>query len=296
MRSGIVPAATGSTKLQRAFAASGQIGQDLYIMGGMTPGGQTATVEHFSLATGNSDLYTMMPFPASYAGAAAVNNKIYVVGGLDASKNTVLNKLQILDVFTKVWTSGKPIPTPLYQAAVVAGPDGNIYVFGGTDASGQALNTTWCYSPKWNAWTRRTPIPVATSLATAVQIEGTPNVMVLGGSSNIGSGTALKNVQLYNTACNKWVTYPSLAEARYGACSVVDSGKVYCLFGAASNTQGIADGEVLTGRLWQKALFGSQGLLSPIIAKWGNEIFIIGGKDLGTGSVTSNVMTFKTGL
>jgi len=43
-------------------------------------------------------------------------------------------------------------PPPLQHAAMWTGPDGNLYLFGGQDSSGNFYNTIWEYSPSLGEW------------------------------------------------------------------------------------------------------------------------------------------------
>ncbi len=293
-RCGIVPKSAGATRMPHALAASAQIGQDLWIMGGITSSGATGTVERFNLLTGNSGTAPLMPYPLAYAGAAAISNKIYVAGGLIMSSQKPMRKLQILDLAGNLWTTGKDLPYALYQAAVVS-VDDLLYVFGGTNGQNTVAASTLVYDPATDTWTRRTSPPVSTTYASAVRIENTPLVMLVGGSSKPGAGgSALRTVQVYNTETDKWQSYPLLGRARYGAGTVYGK-SIYCLFGAGSDTQGFSDGEFLADTAWQTAFFGYSNLLGPIMAKWMDQIFIIGGKDLSTGNCLADVMTFQAG-
>ena len=73
----------GHTILGHGWAASAQIGNDLWILGGATFWGLTGLVERYTLTSGRSvvDGAWMMPVPVTNAGAAAIEGKIYVVGG-----------------------------------------------------------------------------------------------------------------------------------------------------------------------------------------------------------------------
>lgn len=293
-RSGIVPRSAGATRLPHALAASAQIGQDLWIIGGISSTGATGMVERYNLLTGNSGTAPLMPYPLAYAGAAPISNKIYVVGGLVMASQKPMRKLQILDLAGNNWTTGKDLPFALYQAAVVS-VDDLLFVFGGTNGQNKVVASTLVYDPATDTWTRRTPPPVSTTYASAVRIENTPLVMLVGGSSKPGAGgSALRTVQVYNVETDSWQSYPLLSRARYGAGTVY-GGSTYCLFGAGSDTQGFSDGEFLTDTAWQTAFFGYANLLSPIVAKWMDQVYIIGGKDLNTGNCLADVMTFQAG-
>ncbi len=293
-RSGLVPKTAGMTMLDHAFAASAQIGQDVWIIGGLTSAGQTPYVEHYDLQSGSSNYGPVVPTALTYSSAAAIRGKIYVVGGMDWTTKKASNKLQIFDTFSKQWGKGRNFPFFICQSAAVAMDDDRLYVFGGTNGAGKAVNTTYIYNPDANTWTAGAPIPTATTLPTAVRIEGTPYIMLMGGSSKGGGGRALNLVQIYNTETNEWQAGPNLLKARYGAASVF-SKSAFCMFGAGNNDTGIVDGEYLNDTKWQTALFPDRSLLGAIALKYFGNIFVIGGKNPATGACSNTVWSFQYG-
>ena len=129
----------GNLILGRGLAASAQVGNDVWIIGGRSYWGTVPQVERYSLDTYHTviDSNWMMPpgLAVSNAGAAAIGSKIYVVGGatedpaFTGSFVPVAN-LQIFDTTSLTWTSGTPLPQALMQCAVTS-RNGKLYVFGG---------------------------------------------------------------------------------------------------------------------------------------------------------------------
>jgi N-acetylneuraminic acid mutarotase len=136
-------------------AAGGTIGGKLYLAGGYDY--DPATQQNF--VTGALDLYnpatntwtTKAPLPTPRFGATAraINQKLYVVGGVDpALPQGETDVLEVYDPASNTWTTRAPMPTARTDAAAgVLG--GLLYVVGGLGAPQPhvALGTLEAYSP-----------------------------------------------------------------------------------------------------------------------------------------------------
>src|SRR5581483_11744175 len=106
---------------------------------------------------------TRAPFPifATEVSAAAINDKVYVVGGYLANGSS--NRLFIYDAFTDTWTEGAPLPIPGgVDHANVAAVNGKLYFLGAIRINdGFTTGRTFSYDPAVNAWTELAPMPIA---------------------------------------------------------------------------------------------------------------------------------------
>ncbi|MFA5364835.1 MAG: kelch repeat-containing protein [Candidatus Bathyarchaeia archaeon] len=103
---------------------------------------------------------TPIPTPVYGYASAVIDNKIYIIGGRDISRNAIYNLTQIYDTDTDTWRQGAPIPANMYLASAAAttgvfAPK-KIYVFGGFNHS-EALNSTFVYDPENDTWTTGSP-------------------------------------------------------------------------------------------------------------------------------------------
>jgi len=89
-----------------------------------------------------------MPTARSDLAAAAVNGKIYAIGGFGGLLNTV----EVYDPATNRWTAAANLPTARYSLAA-ADANGLIYAVGGTSATATPSNTTEQYSPPVTIYT-----------------------------------------------------------------------------------------------------------------------------------------------
>lgn len=153
-----------STPFAWATAVAAPTGNGYYVIGGLnTVDPPTAAADvrrdvYFYLIAGDGVwLPSTLMNDARYAHTAAlVNNKICVVGGL---KHDGVNLVLLPDgeCFTlgSGWvTNIPPLNYPRYAADSAVGPDGKWYVFGGVNASGEAVSETEVYDPaNPSAWT-----------------------------------------------------------------------------------------------------------------------------------------------
>lgn len=280
--------------LERGFAASAQVGNNVYIIGGNTSYGLTGLVEKYSLDKQMTviDCKWKMPVPVSNAGAAAVNSKIYVFGGLDEAE-VVRDTLQIFDTVAGTWTQGAKLLQPIMQPTVVAF-DSKIYVFGGLSSpSGAPLNTTYMYNPATNTWANKMAMPTGVSYGAGAPY-GTTKIWVMGGFTGSYSKVEQRLVQEYNPTGNTWASKPHLIRPRAGAAGTSIGTKMFCLHGTPFAdypypADKYADGEWFNPTLgyWAPSILMEPfvpytaprpyGLYTPSPGKYSNKVFLLGG-------------------
>ncbi|MFP3868033.1 MAG: S8 family serine peptidase [Desulfobacteraceae bacterium] len=281
----------GHTILPRAWACGTQVGQDVWIISGGTSWGQTGLVEKYNLNTHSSVIDTnwMIPTTVTNAGAAVINNKIYVVGGLDWNTGEVYNKLQIFNTTTGAWSDGANCPVALLQPTVIA-YDGKLYVFGGTDNADNVLTTTYVYDPGTNTWASKAPMPNKAAYAAGATFNY--ELWVLGGFTSIFFGDEQNLVQAYDPATNTWASKSNLVNRRGGAAGI-PYGKLCCLHGAGDGSSGRNDGEYMSGGIWATEFYGQQGLYTPLAGKYNDRIYILTGNDPGALDFSNNVWSYS---
>jgi len=169
---------------------------------------------HVPLANATEDSWTSkapMQVARSDLGVAAVNGKIYAIGGNTENghvPNTSENDYKALgwivatneeyDPATDTWTFKKPMPTPRCNFGIAVYQN-KIYCIGGiTNRIGDEISFTGVndvYDPATDTWETKTPMPNATS-AQANVVDG--KIYLIGGGSN---GTLN---QAYDPATDSW--------------------------------------------------------------------------------------------
>lgn len=129
-------------------------GTDLYLIGGYE-NGVLRTVE--KRVEGQWKEITQMLHPTLGFGAAMMDGKIYVAGGIWAGDCT--SSLQIYDTQTGKWTSGASMPEARERLSLTAA-DGKLYAVGGRNPKGNCTSVL-VYDAASNSWSNAGNIPQA---------------------------------------------------------------------------------------------------------------------------------------
>jgi len=274
---GPMPAGAALTGTPNTFAASQTINGNL-ILGGAGSGiqfpdgttqttaalGSGAGVPSGSMILGTSPVppagYTLVgpttigniwvsvaPMPTSRNGlaAAAVNGKIYAIGGLAAglaASFTRVNAVEVYDPNSNSWSTAASMPTARDSLATAV-VNGKIYAIGGFDNGGQSVNTVEVYDPISNSWTTSSvtggtpgpvaPMPTARWGLAAAAVNG--QIYAIGGVDN--GGQSVNTVEVYDPISNSWNppnplgTPASMTTVRAGLAVAVVNGKIYAIGG-----------------------------------------------------------------
>lgn len=173
-----------------------------------------------------------MPEKRGAAVAAAVGDKIYVIGGASMppgsqekgitpmSPQVCLGTVDEYDPASNTWRQRAPMPTPRNHAAVGV-VNGKIYVIGGRVGAafiGVASDVSVVeeYDPATNTWgAPRARMPTTRSALTAGVYDG--RIYIAGGEYQDPRMMAtFRAFEAYDPATNTWETLPSLPVARHG--------------------------------------------------------------------------------
>jgi len=215
---GLMPVGAALTGTPNTFAASQTINGNL-ILGGAGSGlqfsdgttqttaaaGSSGGVPSGSMILGNSRVppagYTLVgpttignvwvsvaPMPTARNGlaAAAVNGKIYAIGGLAAGLAASFNRLNTVEVYdsnSNSWSTVASMPTARDSLAAAV-LNGKIYAIGGF-SSNTPLDTVEVYDPVSNSWT------------TSSAIGGSPGTVVPMPTARWGLAAAAVNGKIY---------------------------------------------------------------------------------------------------
>lgn len=183
--------------------------------------------------TVNGDYWTAeasMPSARSDLGAAAVDGKIYAIGGRNGDMVFATN--QQYNPATNTWTYKAPMPTPRYDFATAV-YDGKIYCMGGVptlnfyqEGVGFILsNVTEIYDPATDNWTTGAPMPQTS--------DGKANVV--NGEIYVISGIDNPNIylnQVYDPVTNHWsIKTPVPDRNSYCDAAAVIGDKIYVIGG-----------------------------------------------------------------
>ena len=98
----------------------------------------------------------------STSALAALDGKIYAVGGVNDEDNTLLSSVEAFDPQTNAWTAVAPLGTARYSLGLAV-LQGKLYAVGGELVPGHKLATVEAFDPKQNRWDEVAPLPAARS-------------------------------------------------------------------------------------------------------------------------------------
>jgi uncharacterized repeat protein (TIGR01451 family) len=199
-------------------------------------------------------------------------NKVYLFGGINSSGYVA--PVSEYTVSTGVWTTKSSIPTVRRAPASALGPDGKVYVVGGSSTSGQELGTLEIYDPLTDTWTTGASMPTA-RLALAAVFGSNGRLYAIGGIVDDANATATGTVEEYDPTTNTWTTKQSLNYARYGHGAVkASNGLIYVAGG--SPQYGVEVYDVSTNTWTLKAVPLDGHLYGSLVAASNGRLYLIG--------------------
>ena len=176
---------------------------------------------------------TLAPMPTARVtmSAGVIDDKLYVVGGVNAALGE-LSSLEAYDPVTDTWTTKTSMPTARRRtsAGVI---DGKLYVVGGVGKTEVGenqvdLGTLEVYDPITDTWATLAPMPTPRVTASAGVIDG--KLYVVGG---IGADPGdLTTLEVYDPVTGTWTTKTPMPVGRRRASAGVINGKLYVVGGS----------------------------------------------------------------
>ena len=212
----------------------------IYVIGG-TSGLDPATGipilcsinEVYDPATNTWETRRSMPTKRSALSANAVDDKIYLIGGLkDTNTGAASDLNEVYDPATDTWTTKTPSPNPVfsYASAVV---ENKIYLISGSTTGKGTTNLTQIYDPTTDTWSLGTPPLTAVTDAAASATKGLfapTRIYVIGGRT---AATGINLNQVYNPETDQWSWGASMTTPRYGLAIAVVNDTLYALGGVS---------------------------------------------------------------
>ncbi len=193
----------------------------LYVLGGYPASRQTVrTVQIYDIAGNSWQLGPQLPEPNNHGMAAAVDGRIYLIGGqLTADQEGYVNTVYELDPARGAWVEKARMPTARSGGvAVVHG--GKIYVAGGRVPRGHDFAV---YDPAADRWEVLPDLPSQRNHITGAAING--RIHVVGG--RLGNGLSpLKTDahEVFDPQTRTWTTAAPMLRGRSGMNGVMARG------------------------------------------------------------------------
>jgi len=164
--------------------------------------------------------------PRQEMGVAALDGRIYVVGGFDAAGQPA-STVEAYDPATDRWTRRASLPAPLHHVNMAA-VGGKLYVVGAlTGASFAATGATLVYDPALDAWAPLTSMPTGTE-------RGASGVAVLDGRVVVAGGlrgASVADASVFDPQANAWSPLQPLGVARDHLAAATVDGRVHAVAG-----------------------------------------------------------------
>ena len=160
----------------RARLAATALNGWVYTIGGDTGDGISSDVAAYDPLSNTWQLGAPKPTAVSNIGAVAVDERIYVPGGM-LDDGQVTDILEAYDPADDEWTTLRPLPQPACAYAL-ATLDDRIYLFGGWDGD-EYLDSVFVYDPAVDTWHEGTSMPTPRAFAGATALRD--RIYVVGG-------------------------------------------------------------------------------------------------------------------
>lgn len=176
-----------------------------------------------------------MPTKRTEVMAAALGEKIYVVGGFEKPNLSnvmsfaITPSVEVYDPVADQWSSKSPLPVGLHHVGIGV-VSGRLYIIGGYAKSGfsvwNPVATVYVYDPAADSWTERAPMPTARGALSVTEHDG--KLYALGGFDRKANNA---QVEVYDPAQNEWTTAASLPTPRDHLATATVAGKIYAIGG-----------------------------------------------------------------
>jgi N-acetylneuraminic acid mutarotase len=284
------PAPTKRTEVTAAAVAG-----KLYLMGGFSAPrlsnvldlAITDLVEEYDTVADRWRTVSPMPGKLHHAGAVAIGERIYVVGGFTQAFLSVWHPVASLYIYhpaSDTWVEGPPMPTAR-GALAVAELDGRMVAVGGyTDSSN--TGAAELYDPVQQKWESLPSLSTARDHLAAAVWNG--RVYAIGGRLDRDYGHNLATVEVYDSRAGQWTKTTDLPTPRSGITAAMIDDAIYVLGGESPEGTFSANEAYSpkTGRWSAMASMPTSrhGLGSAVV---GQELFVVAGGPKPGGSFSN---------
>lgn len=236
-----------------------------------------------------------MPTKRTEVAAAALDGKIYVVGGFEkpslgnVMSFAITRSVEVYDPTTDRWTSKAPLPVGLHHVGIGV-VHGRLYVVGGYSKSGLSVwnpvATVYAYDPATDSWMERASMPTARGALSVTEHDG--KVYAIGGYDRKGNNA---QVEVYDPERNVWTTAAPLPTPRDHLAAATVAGKIYAIGGRVNGdySQNLAVVEMYDPVIdrWARVADLPTARSGITAATVGDRIYVLGGEG-ATGTFNEN--------
>lgn len=235
------------------------------------------------------------PTQRTEVAAAAIEGKIYVVGGFNkpslqnALKFAISNDVEVYDTASDSWSNTTPLPEGRHHAGI-ASLNGLLYVVGGFAQSfmsiWHAVPTVYQYNPATKEWRELAPMPTARgALGVAIYQNRLYAIGGYDGKHNSGA------VEIFDPKTNTWSSGTSMPTPRDHLAVVASGNRIYTIGGRPDldyhHNMGTVEEYDPHSNQWRPRTnlpTPRSGITAGVINDW---IFVLGGES-GDGTFNTN--------
>ena len=195
----------------------------------------------FNSFAGGWEQVSELPIWRMSAAAAAVDGKIYLIGGFDHHENLggrapALSTVDVYDTRTNTWHGAAKMPTPRVAPRTAVCPK-EIYVFGGYErkwprGEREYKKNVEVYNTQTDTWIKKRNMLTARYGFTTAVVNG--KIYIIGGrvyDKKLGKEVTTGLVEVYDPLTNRWEKRAEMPTERGETDAVVVDGKVYVIGG-----------------------------------------------------------------
>ena len=214
--------------------AAGFDGEVVVAGGYVGPGLANPTDRAFALRDDAWEELPPMPAPRAAGGAAVVDGRLYVAGGVGPAGPAT--EALFFDPANGRWSTIEGPPTEREHLGV-AGLDGELFVVGGrTGGIGSNLDAAEALDVADGSWRELAPMPTARGGSAAA---ATSNGFVV--SAGGEADATFDEVEAYDVSADRWISLPPMPTARHGLGVVVVGTVVYTIAGGTVPGLSVSD-------------------------------------------------------
>jgi N-acetylneuraminic acid mutarotase len=221
-----------------------------------------------------------LPSPQQECGVVALDGRVFVIGGYDASI-TMVDTVVAYDPEADAWEAMAPLPVPLHHPNVAV-LDGRIHVAGALGVGFLDMPVHYAWDPAADAWEPRAELPDDRSVGAsgAAVIDG--RLHLVGG---LRSNRAVALHSVYDPATDAWEALPDAPSARDHLAAGAVGGKLVVTAGRTRDLGAF----VPQTEIWEEGVGWSEGAPIPtprggVAAAVGpdGELHVLGGEGSDT--------------
>ena len=185
----------------------------------------TDLVEEYDPSNDRWTIKAPLPEKINHAGAGAVENQLFVIGGY--GKSGASSRVFRYEAKSDTWITQTSMPTPR-GALAVAEFDGKLFAIGGKNKDGNS-SAVEVYNSITDTWESKTPFPTPRDHLAAVSDKQW--IYAIGGRLRGDFRHNLATVEAYDPNLDSWKQVADLPTARSGIAAGVVNGRIYVVGG-----------------------------------------------------------------